>query len=307
MSAVAAFERRAAIDTLAVVMMIGLTFSWGLNGVAAKLANTGYDPVFLAFVRSALGGALVYLWCRWRRIRVFERDGTLWVGMLAGLLFGIEFLLIFVGLDYTSVARSTLLVNTMPFWTLLASRIFLGELVSGKKVVGLLLAFGGLVLIFSDKLSLPGPDALFGDLLSLGGGLAWAATMIVIKGTRLSHIAAEKLLLYQLAVAALVSALVLPFGGPPIRDGNAVATWALLFQAVYVVAVTYVMWFWLVQRYPASGLASFTVLTPVFGVLLGGLVLGEPLGVPIFLALALIVIGLVLVNRSPKRPIAVEQ
>ena len=307
MSAVSAIERRDAVDTLAVAMMIGLTLSWGLNGVAAKLSNTGYSPVFLAMVRSALGGLLVFLWCHWRGIRLFERDGTLWVGALAGALFGLEFLLIFIGLDYTSVARSALLVNTMPFWTLLAGHFLLGEKISGRKIGGLVLAFGGLTLIFSDKLSLPGPDAFVGDLLSLGAGLAWAATMIVIKGTRLVHVAAEKLLLYQLAGAAILSALALPIGGPLIRDGNAIATWALLFQAVYIVAITYVLWFWLVQRYPASGLSSFTFLTPVFGVLFGGILLGEPLGATIFLALGLIVVGLVLVNRSPKQPIAVGQ
>lgn len=307
MSSVSALDRRDAIDGLAVALMIGLTISWGLNGVAAKLTNTGYSPVFLAVVRSALGGLLVFLWCRWRGIRLFERDGTLWVGLLAGALFGLEFLLIFIGLDYTSVARSALLVNTMPFWTLLAGHFLLGERISGCKLAGLVLAFGGLTLIFSDKLSLPGPDAFFGDLLSLGAGLAWAATMIVIKGTRLVHIAAEKLLLYQLLGAAVLSAFALPIGGPLIRDGNALATWALLFQAVYIVAITYVLWFWLVQRYPASGLSSFTFLTPVFGVLFGGLLLGEPLGATIFLALGLIVGGLVLVNRSPRRPISVEQ
>ena len=307
MSAIPANERRDAVDTLAVALMICLTLSWGLNGVAAKLSNTGYSPVFLAMVRSALGGLLVFLWCHWRGIRLFERDGTLWVGALAGVLFGLEFLLIFIGLDYTSVARSALLVNTMPFWTLLAGHFLLGEKISGRKIGGLVLAFGGLTLIFSDKLSLPGPDAFVGDLLSLGAGLAWAATMIVIKGTRLVHVAAEKLLLYQLAGAAILSALALPIGGPLIRDGNAIATWALLFQAVYIVAITYVLWFWLVQRYPASGLSSFTFLTPVFGVLFGGILLGEPLGAPIFLALGLIVVGLVLVNRSPKQPIAVGQ
>ena len=92
-----------------------------------------------------------------------------------------------------------------------------------------------------------------------------------------------------------------------IRDANAIATCALLFQAVYIVAITYVLWFWLVQRYPASGLSSFTFLTPVFGVLFGGILLGEPLGATIFMALGLIVAGLVLVNRSPKQPIPIGQ
>jgi drug/metabolite transporter (DMT)-like permease len=302
-SAVPAAERRDAIDTFAVAMMIGLTLSWGLNGVAAKLSNSGYSPVFLTLVRSALGGALVFAWCWWRGIRLFERDGTLWAGMLAGLLFAIEFLLIFVGLDYTSVARSTLLVNTMPFWVLVGGHFMLGERITAKKIVGLLLAFGGLVLIFSDKLSQPGPDAFIGDLMSLGAGLAWAATNVVIKGTRLARAGAEKLLLYQLAVAAIVALLVLPFGGPPIRDGNAVATWAMIFQAVYVVAITYVLWFWLLRHYPASGLASFTFLTPAFGVLFAGLILGEPLGATIFIALVLIAAGLVLVNRAPRQTV----
>jgi drug/metabolite transporter (DMT)-like permease len=304
-SAVSAFERRDAIDTFAIVMMIGLTVSWGLNGVAAKLSNTGYSPVFLTLLRAALGGALVFLWCRWRGIRLFERDGTLWTGMLAGLLFALEFLLIFVGLDFTSVARSALLVNTMPFWMAVGGHLFLGERMTVRKFAGLLLAFGGLVLIFSDKLSQPGPDAILGDLMSLGAGLAWAATYVVIKGTKLAHAGAEKLLLYQLAVAAVVAAIVLPFSGPAIRDANAVATWALLFQAIYIVAVTYVMWFWLVRHYPASGLASFTFLTPAFGVLFAGLILGEPLGATIFIALVLIAAGLVLVNRAPRQ--SVEQ
>jgi drug/metabolite transporter (DMT)-like permease len=300
-SAVVAVRRRDAIDTFAVAMMIALTLSWGLNGVAAKLSNTGYSPVFLTLVRSALGGLLVFAWCRWRGIRLFERDGTLWLGMLAGLLFALEFLLIFVGLDYTSVARSTLLVNTMPFWMLVGGHLFLGERMTWRKVAGLLLAFGGLVLIFSDKLSRPGPDALIGDLMSLCAGLAWAATYVVIKGTRLAHAGAEKLLLYQLAVAAVVAMFVLPFSGPAIRDANAVATWSLIFQSVYIVAVTYVAWFWLVRHYPASGLASFTFLTPAFGVLFAGLILGEPLGTTIFIALLLVAGGLVLVNRVPRQ------
>jgi drug/metabolite transporter (DMT)-like permease len=294
-------DRRDAIDTVAVLVMIGLTLSWGLNGIAAKLSNTGYSPVFLTLVRSAIGGLLVFLWCRWRGVPLFDRDGTLWAGMLAGLLFGVEFLLIFVGLDYTSVARSTLLVNTMPFWVLVGGHLFLGERMSARKVLGLLLAFGGLVLIFSDRLSQPGPEALVGDLMSLGAGLCWAATNVVIKGTKLARAGAEKLLLYQLLVAAVVAALIMPFSGPAIRDANLVATGSMLFQAVYIVAFTYVLWFWLMRRYPASGLASFTSLTPAFGVLFAGLILGEPLGPTIFIALGLIAAGLVIVNR-PARP-----
>lgn len=300
MSAVPAFQRRDAIDAFAVIVMVCLTLSWGLNNIAAKLSNTGYSPIFLAMVRSAGGAALVFLWCRWRGISLFERDGTLLTGLLAGLLFGAEFLLIFVGLDYTSAARSTLFLNTMPFWALLGGHFVLGERVSGRKIAGLVLAFAGVALVLSDGLSRPGPHALAGDLMSLGAGLAWALTLMVIRGTGLSRAGPEKLLLYQLSVAAVTAAMLLPFFGPAIRDANPIATGALVFQTVYIVAVTYLVWFWLIRRYPVSGLTSFTLLTPVAGVLFAGLILGEPLGVSILAALVLIVGGLWLVNRSPR-------
>ena len=164
-------DRRDAIDVAAVVIMLVLTFSWGLNGVAAKLSNTGFNPVFLTIARSAVGGVLVYLWCRWRGVRLFEADGTLPAGVLVGLLFGTEFICIFGGLEYTSVARSALMVNTMPFWVLLGAHFVLGERMSAMKLAGLALAFCGVVLVFSDKLSLPSPSAVFGDILSVAGGM----------------------------------------------------------------------------------------------------------------------------------------
>ena len=140
------------------------------------------------------------------------------------------------------------------------------------------------MLVFSDKLSLPGPDAMIGDVMSLGAGMFWAATDAGHQADRgWPTASAEKLLLYQLvglrrrwrcrccSLPARCSA-----------TSRAVPVAALLFQAVYVVAFTYVLWFWLMRRYPAAGLSSFTFLTPAFGVLCGGLLLGEPLSIGIF-------------------------
>ncbi len=295
------FDRRDAIDTAAVVFMLALTFSWGLNGVAAKLANVGFNPIFLTLARSAIGGLLVFLWCRYRGISLFASDGTLPAGLLAGILFGLEFVFIFGGLEYTTVARSSLMVNTMPFWVLIGAHFLLGEQMSLAKFGGLALAFTGVVLVFSDKLSLPSPSAIIGDVMSLGGGMFWAATTLVIKRSRLAMASAEKTLLYQLSVSAVMTLPMLLVAGPVFRDVSFVPIAALLFQAVYVVAVTYVLWFWLMRRYPAAGLSSFAFLTPVFGVLCGGLLLDEPLSIRIFLALALIGAGLIIVNRPQRQ------
>lgn len=295
-----ALDRRDTVDTFAVAIMIFLTFCWGLNGVAAKVSNTGFNPVLVSVARSALGAALVFLWCGLRGIPLFRRDGTLWPGLLVGFLFGAEFLCIFIAFDYTSVGRGSLMVNSMPFWVLIGAHFLLGEKMTVAKLVGVLLAFGGVYVIFSDRLSAPGPDAWIGDLLSLAGGILWAATSLAIKKSELNSTGPEKLLLYQLAVSAVMTAPLLAFSGPLIRDVSALNVGALLFQAAFVVAFTYLVWFWLMRRYPASGLASFAFLTPAFSVLLGGLLLNEPLTWKIGAALALIATGLVIVNRPAR-------
>ncbi|RWE78345.1 DMT family transporter [Mesorhizobium sp.] len=285
----------------AAAIMVGLTFSWGLNYVAAKISYAGYDPVFVSIARSLIGGACVLGWCRLRGIKLFEADGTLGAGIIVGVLFGVEFLCLYIGLEYTTVARNTLLVNTMPFWVLIGGHFLLGEHINARKLGGLVLAFCGLVAVFSDGI-VEGSDAsLIGDLLSLGSGILWAATSIVIKRSKLVATSAEKLLLYQLAGAAIVGFLVMPLAGPPIRAVATLPTLALLFQSFYIVAFTYVLWFWLLRRYPASGLSSFAFLSPVFGVLCGAVVLGEAPTTRIFLALALIAAGLIIVNRPARR------
>jgi drug/metabolite transporter (DMT)-like permease len=292
---------RPAIDAFAAAVMIGLTLSWGFNQVLVKVSNTGYNPIFSVLARSAIACLLVWLWCRYRRIPLFEPDGTLWPGILAGALFGFEFALIFLGLDYTTAARGTLMVNSMPFWVLLGGHFLLGERITMQKFAGLALAFAGVVLVFSDELSVPGPDAIWGDLMCLAAGILWAATMLVIKGTKLSAASAEKTLLYQLFVSAIILVPFVPLAGPVLRDVTPLATGSLLLQAVFIVAFTYVLWFWLMRRYPASGLSSFAFLTPAFGVLCAGLLLNEPLSMRIFGALALIGAGLLVVNRPVRR------
>lgn len=294
-------DRRHSIDAFGAAAMLLLTLSWGLNQVLIKVANTGFNPVLLTAGRSALAAILVYLWCRWRGIRLFERDGTLWPGLLAGVLFGAEFVLIFFGLDYTTAARGALMINTMPFWVLLGAHFWLGERISALRFGGLALAFAGLVLVFSDELSLPGADAIKGDLMLLAAGGVWGLTTVLVKGSRLSDVSAEKTLLYQLVVSAIFALPLIPLAGPLLRDVSALAISSFVAQAVYIVAFTYVLWFWLMRRYPASGLSSFAFLSPVFGVIFGVALLGEPFSWRIFWALVLIVTGLIIVNRPARR------
>ena len=298
--AVRSFEARTGIDTLAAVSLFVLTFFWGLNQVAIKVANTGFNPLFALVVRSVSGCILIALWCWWRNIPLFVRDGTLWPGILAGVFFGLEFMLIFSGLDYTTAARGTLMLHAMPLWMLLGGYFILGERIGWRQFIGMVLAFAGVALVFSDNLSLPSPEAIRGDLMCLGASVLWAGTILVVKASPLATARPEKTLIYQLLVAAVIAGPFIPLGGSLLRDVTVLASAALVFQSTFIVAFTYVLWYWLVRTYPASGVSSFTFLTPVFGVLLGGLLLNEPLSIRIFGALTLIAAGLTIVNRPAR-------
>ena len=108
--------------------------------------------------------------------------------------------------------------------------------------------------------------------------------------------------MYQLVVSAIVIAPVLLTIDNPIRDPDWRATGALLTQALFVVAFTYVLWFWLMRQYPASALSSFTFLTPAFAVIGGWLILSEPVSWRLALSLAMIGAGIYIVNR-PRRTV----
>ena len=295
-------ERSHHMDQFAILMMVFLTMVWGLNAVAGKVAVGGFDPVFLSFLRAFLAMVAVYAWCRYRKIRIFQRDGSLLSGSLVGLLFGFEFLLIYWGLDLTSASRANLLINTMPLFTLIGAHYILKERASWLKYGALIIAFIGVFIVFFDKLSMPGPDAILGDMLCLLAGAAWAATALAIRATRVGTVAPEKVLLYQLAGAAIVALPFMPSSDALLREPGLIVWGALAFQSFFVVAFTYVLWFWLMAKYPLSGLSAFTFLSPVFGVVFGALLLGDPLTQNLIYGTALIVVGLIIINTRFRKP-----
>lgn len=297
---VTGYERRSTIDNMGVALMLFICVSWGMNQVAIKIGNQGFNPMYMAAARSFVGGVLVFMWCRLRGIALFQRDKTLIPGLIIGLLFGIEFVLIFAGLDMTSAGRSTLMINTMPFWVAIGAHFLLGERIRPLTLAGMFVAFCGVVLVLSDKFSMPGENAIYGDILCLFASILWAVTTLVIKKSTLSDAAPEKTLLYQLLIASFVPLPFAPMLGDAIRDPTMLTYISFIFQAGFVVAFTYPLWFWMIRRYPASALSNFALLIPAFGVMLSGVVLGEPMGWKLFAALGLIAGGLFIANYAQR-------
>jgi drug/metabolite transporter (DMT)-like permease len=286
------------LDAVATLIMLALTLSWGLNQVTVKLALPEIPPLIQATVRSIGALIIIVTWARLRGVSLDTRDGTLAAGVLAGVLFGVEFLLIFPGLQLTAASRATLFIYTAPFFVALGSTWLLGEKLRGAQWLGLLCSFAGLVVAFGIPDASRDGRQLIGDLMMVGAGAAWGATTIVIKGSALRTSPAEKVLAYQLAVSIpMLAAGVLLMGERMTAMPSAFSLGWLAYQTFWVVSLTYAVWFALVQRYSASRLSAFTFLTPLFGVASGHFVLGEPISWAFGAAVALVIGGLILVNR----------
>jgi drug/metabolite transporter (DMT)-like permease len=295
-------QRRTHLDGLAVGLLLCCCTLWGLNQVAAKVALAEVPPLTQAALRSLGAALLVLLWARGRGIALFERDGTLRGGLLAGALFAAEFACIFIGLQFTSASRMVVFIYLSPFVVALGMPLIArGERLAPSQWLGLAAAFAGVAWAFAEGF-LPAakapPRQWLGDLLGLGAALFWGATTLAIRGTRLSSAVAEKTLLYQLALSGLLLALAAPLAGEAWpRQWSALTLGSLAFQTVIVTFASYLVWFWLVRHYPATRLAAFTLATPVAGLAAGVLLLGEPLTLRLLVALAALMLGLALVNR----------
>ena len=220
-------------------------------------------------------------------------------GILAGVLFALEFVLIYRGLVWTTATRGVLFLYLAPFFVVIGSRWLVpGDHFSLSQWLGLLLSFIGIVIAFGLPTPATDPHQMLGDIMFVGAGAAWAATTLAIKASALNRISAEKTLFYQLVVSApLLAAGALIFGERMDAMPSAVAIGAFAYQTIWVVSVTFAVWFALIVRYSAARLSVFTFLAPLFGVAAGHLVLNEPLTPAFALAVALVAGGIVLVNR----------
>ena len=296
--------RHTRIDATAATLMVVLCAIWGLNQVAAKVVNAGISPLLQAGLRSAGAALLLWAWSSARGVRLFERDGSLPAGLLAGLCFAMEFALIYWGLEFTTASRAIVFLYTAPFWVAIGVHVLVpGEHLQRNQVAGLITAFAGVVIAFSDGLTFPSWSQVLGDVMLLGAGLLWGATTVVVKASRLATVTANKTLLYQLGV----SGVLLPMASLLLGEAGIFAAtpfiWATLaFQTVIVAFITYLAWFWLVAHYPAGRLSSFTFLTPLFGLVAGGVLLNEPITVALVVAMILVGAGIWLVNRSMPKP-----
>jgi drug/metabolite transporter (DMT)-like permease len=294
-----------AIPLTASLILAGLCLIWGGNTVSIKISNQGIPPLLAATGRSIIAATLLWAYAGARRERVFLRGRDLWHAAVIGILFGLEFVFIYWGLAFTDVSRGIILLYTNPFWVALGAHLFLpGDRLTVLKGMGLVLAFAGVVLVFGSRSATLGPQFWIGDLMQLAAGISWAATTLYIKRV----VESREFTHYQTMFAQLffsipvlgVAWFVFQRGQPLSLTASVVGAFA--YQCLVVAFFSYILWFWMIHRFPASRLHAFTFLAPLFGVLLSGLILREAIPFLLWIGLALVGAGIYVVNRPPKVP-----
>ena len=290
-------QERKPVDVTAFSIMLVLTALWGFQQVTIKWIAADVSLVMQAALRSILATLLLFAWCVAVKQPLFQRDGTLKAGLVAGALFAGEFVFIYAGLGHTNASRMSVFVHLTPALTALGLHFLVREeRLSAVQWGGVLLAFAGIVLAFAEGF-LTEQSTWKGDLCGVVAAVLWASTTVVIRSTSLARATASKTLFYQLAVSAAVLPLAsLALGEKGVVALTPVALASLAYQGIVVAFASYLAWFWLLTRYLAARLSVLSFLTPMFGVLCGVLFLSEPLGPAFGLAALLVAAGIALVN-----------
>lgn len=289
---------RARLDLPAAAILTGVCMTLGLGQVAIKVANAGITPIMQAGLRSIGSAILLWLFCRWRGIRLISQDGTLWPGILAGLFFAAEFGFLYPGIERTTAGRAVTFLYTAPFVVAIGAHFLIpGDRLTPTKIAGLITAFAGVAVVLGGGILEAGTATLLGDLLCLAGALAWGALTLVCRASALARVPAEKQVLIQLIVSGLVlPPVALMLGEVGLRNPTPLHWAAFAFTVVFVSFIAFTAQFWVLSRYPPSRVMTFLFLVPPFGVMWGGLLLGEPVTLSLLVGLALVGAGIWLVN-----------
>lgn len=280
--------------------MLMLSLIWSFQQIALKATAAEFSPMLQIAVRSGVGAALLWLFMRHRGERLPLKDGLWKPGAAVGVLFGLEYFCVGEALRYTSAAHVVVFLYTAPVFAALGLHWKLAsERLRPLQWVGIFAAFSGITAAFFPAGQAAGSGwrtMLWGDFLALLGGLAWAATTIVIRTTRLSPLPATQTLMYQL-LGAFVILLPASWLTGQTRFEPSALIWANLFyQSVVMSFFSYLLWFWMLRRYVAAQLGVLTFITPLFAVALGAWLLDEAIARQFLGGTVLVVVGIVLVT-----------
>ena len=293
--------RKTRVDNAGIIMLTVFSATLGLNQALVKLVNDGFSPIFQAGLRSVCAFFIVLAFAMIFRKKLSLSDGSLFPGLVIGVLFSAEFFLLFTALDYTTVSRVSLFFYTQPFWVALGAHFVIeGEQLNRNRIMGLLIAISGAALCLFSDAEMTSLENIKGDVMCLVAAIFWAMIALMARTTKISLSTPEMQLLYQLAVSGIILTSFAPMLEDPIRNLTPEILAIFSFQVIFVVSIGFIFWFWAISVYPTSDMASFGLLSPLFGVFFGWIIFNDQITIEFIVALFMVIGGIVLSNRKVK-------
>jgi len=271
----------------------------GSSAVAIRFVIDASDPISIAFLRCAGAGvAMAVVMYAATNARVLRHDLAP-VAALGVLMFGGFGYLFSAGLAYVPAARGALVVAAMPILVLVLATALGRERMTLAKAAGAALGFAGVFVALGERAT-AGPEAWRGDLLLLGAALA-GSFHAVFSVPYLRRNAALPVMVVQLFAGSAALAILLVARGDPLAGlvHFAPNQWFAVFWIMFVGGMaSFYMWFWALERVPASAVALTISLNPVAAAAGGAVLLGEAITLNLLLGLVAIAGGLAVATRA---------
>jgi len=273
-------------------------FLWASAFVPSRVLARGAPPLGILSIRFLFAGGVLVLVALALRLPIPRARG-MWMRVL-GIGVGSNALylgLSYVALRHLSAGMGSIIASTNPLILALLAPSLLGEPLTRRKLVGLVLGFSGVVLAMHARAGTQTarlPDVL----LSVAGVLAFVFSNILFKRMpeRPHPLVLNGGQLFFAGIALIPAALLLE--GVPHIHWTSSLIWSLAYLVLALSVGASMLWFWILQHGEASRVSAYFFLTPVFGLLLGALLLGEQLAPLDGLSLLVIATGLWLAARS---------
>ena len=267
--------------------------------MAAKFGLLVFPPMWSAFIRFVIGIVCIVGWAAFRGIPMWPKPGEWRLLIMLGILFVLQIGAMYIGFDLTQSSTAVILISTNPFFAALAAHfIIVGDHLSARKVIGLIVAFVGIVVVLLGGFT-------FENLNRIGLGGVIVLVSAVLLGLRLvfmakvqQKISGVRVVLWQMILSLPLFAI----AGATLEtirwENLAFAPIAgMLYQGVVIAGLGMMVISYLLSRYTASVIASFNFISPISGVLLSAAFLGDKITPVIIWGVALVGVGLYFVSR----------
>ena len=285
-----------------VIISIGLSAFWGGNVVALKIGLSTFPPFWSALWRMSSGLVVVGLWAWWRGISLKPQAGEFRFLAVLGLLFAVQISGLNLGVNLTSPAFGVVLINSHPlFANFIGHFVVKEDRLSWARLCGLVLAFGGICLVFlGEPATEIAPRPILGNLIVTCSGLLLGLRTVYTQRL-VQAISPERAVFWQMLVSLpcfLAAGLLTepPVVGPIETE----AVLAILYQGLVVAGLCFIVWTVLLKRHSPGSLSFFAFPTPIFGVLASAWLYGEVVTTRLWLGLAAVTLGIWIATRRQR-------